>query len=96
MYVYCIEIVNLIMGEILYVRHIILYIPVTASMLLTCRKDFFLDVELQFCVASCQTWSQFGEVNTTAIRVIVLTSSFIGILLAIIALVVSFIRHKAM
>ena len=68
---------------------------VVASMI-TCQKNFFFDEDLQVCVASCQTWSQYGEVTTTALRATVITSNCVGILLAVTALIVSVIRHKSM
>jgi len=61
-----------------------------------CQSDFFFDKESQACLADCRLWSQYGEVETTALQVSVLISNTMGVLLAVAAIVVSTIRRKSM
>lgn len=63
---------------------------------LVCSKDFFEERESGLCVPSCYTWSEFSSVERIAIDVLVGLSSWIGLIVAIVIIVISAVRYKSM
>jgi len=61
-----------------------------------CQKNFFFSDKMNICVPNCQTWSQYDESTTVALRVTEIASTAVGILLAIVAIVFSIIRYRSM
>ncbi len=75
-----------------YILHFVL--PTGANV--TCRSNFYYDNYHEACVPSCQTWSEVGEIATIGFRVIIIAFGSLGIILSIVVILVSILKHKLM